>query len=177
MHPLMKSLQVLSPALANAGLFVRLALLVACSAAPPAVQQCFRDCLSCMHALHSPSTQLARLWHRLGPVLHKICMQPQPVPHLQAALPEGAQTHFRSIVTNEFLQVKGSGGSIFAIGDAATIEQVRVQISAVQHSMSMAASGVDSMQEQTCCMQRRTRWHQLLCFATCRWEAVQRPPS
>ena len=43
---------------------------------------------------------------------------------MQAALPEGAQTHFRSIVTNGQLQVNGSGGSIYAIGDAATIEQV-----------------------------------------------------
>ena len=49
-----------------------------------------------------------------------------PPERVQAALPEGAQTHFRSIVTNDFLQVKGSGGSIFAIGDAATIEQVQM---------------------------------------------------
>ncbi|GAB4815644.1 hypothetical protein N2152v2_002690 [Parachlorella kessleri] len=42
---------------------------------------------------------------------------------LQAKLPEGSQTHFRSIVTDEYLRVKGSGGSIYALGDAATIEQ------------------------------------------------------
>jgi len=35
------------------------------------------------------------------------------------------QTHFRSIVTDEFLRVIGSHGSIFSIGDAATIEQAR----------------------------------------------------
>lgn len=34
------------------------------------------------------------------------------------------QTHFRSIVTDEQLRVKGSDGSIYAFGDAATIEQV-----------------------------------------------------
>lgn len=43
---------------------------------------------------------------------------------LQERLPAGSQTHFRSIITDEFLRVKGSGGSIYAIGDAATIEQV-----------------------------------------------------
>lgn len=43
---------------------------------------------------------------------------------MQSKLPEGSQTHFRSIVTDGFLRVKGSDGSIFAFGDAATIEQV-----------------------------------------------------
>jgi NADH:ubiquinone reductase (non-electrogenic) len=33
------------------------------------------------------------------------------------------QKHFRSIVTDEYLRVKGSDGSIYALGDAATIEQ------------------------------------------------------
>jgi len=47
------------------------------------------------------------------------------VKQLQAELPEGSQTHFRSIVTDAFLRVKGSDGSIYAIGDAATIEQER----------------------------------------------------
>jgi NADH:ubiquinone reductase (non-electrogenic) len=32
-------------------------------------------------------------------------------------------TTCRSILTDEFLRVKGSNGSIFAIGDAATIDQ------------------------------------------------------
>ena len=43
---------------------------------------------------------------------------------LQERLPAGSQTHFRSIITDEFLRVKGSNESIYAIGDAATIEQV-----------------------------------------------------
>jgi hypothetical protein len=42
---------------------------------------------------------------------------------MQEILPPGTQTNFRSIATNEFLQVKGSNGTIYAIGDAATIEQ------------------------------------------------------
>jgi hypothetical protein len=42
----------------------------------------------------------------------------------QERLPEGTQTHFRSIVTDQYLRVLGSNGSIFAIGDAATIQQV-----------------------------------------------------
>lgn len=45
---------------------------------------------------------------------------------LQERLPKGSQTHFRSIITDEFLRVKGSDDSIYAIGDAATIEQVWV---------------------------------------------------
>ncbi|KAK9815675.1 hypothetical protein WJX72_007865 [[Myrmecia] bisecta] len=45
------------------------------------------------------------------------------VKQLQEKLPPGLQTHFRSITTDEYLRVKGSGGTIFALGDAATIEQ------------------------------------------------------
>ena len=52
-----------------------------------------------------------------------IAMNPL-IKDLQQKLPEGAQTHFRSIVTDEFLRVRGAPeGSMFAIGDAATIEQ------------------------------------------------------
>lgn len=47
------------------------------------------------------------------------------VKQLQGKLPAGVQTHFRSIITDGFLRVKGSEGAIFAIGDAATIEQER----------------------------------------------------
>lgn len=43
--------------------------------------------------------------------------------NVQDILPAGTQTNFRSIATNEYLQVKGSNGTIYAIGDAATIEQ------------------------------------------------------
>lgn len=52
-----------------------------------------------------------------GVAMHPVIKQ------LQQKLPEGAQTHFRSIITDEFLRVKGSEGSIYAFGDAATIEQ------------------------------------------------------
>ena len=52
-----------------------------------------------------------------------IAMNPL-VKELQGVLPEGSQTHFRSIVTDEYLRVRGApDGSMFAIGDAATIEQ------------------------------------------------------
>jgi NADH:ubiquinone reductase (non-electrogenic) len=51
-----------------------------------------------------------------------IAMHPL-VKQLQERLPEGSQTHFRSIITDEVLRVKGSDGTIFALGDAATIEQ------------------------------------------------------
>ena len=49
-----------------------------------------------------------------------IAMHPL-VKQLQARLPPGSQAHFRSVVTNASLEVVGSGGSIFALGDAATI--------------------------------------------------------
>ena len=43
---------------------------------------------------------------------------------MQAKLPEGSQTHFRSILTDQHCCVLGSEGSIYSIGDAATIQQV-----------------------------------------------------
>lgn len=52
-----------------------------------------------------------------------IAMHPL-IRQLQERLPAGTQTHFRSIVTDEYLRVRGApDGSIFALGDAATIEQ------------------------------------------------------
>eukprot|EP00232_Nephroselmis_pyriformis_P022767 CAMPEP_0182864046 /NCGR_PEP_ID=MMETSP0034_2-20130328/6967_1 /TAXON_ID=156128 /ORGANISM="Nephroselmis pyriformis, Strain CCMP717" /LENGTH=626 /DNA_ID=CAMNT_0024996293 /DNA_START=91 /DNA_END=1971 /DNA_ORIENTATION=- len=39
------------------------------------------------------------------------------------ALPEGTQTNFRGLVTDGYLRVQGSDGSIYAMGDGATIEQ------------------------------------------------------
>ncbi len=47
---------------------------------------------------------------------------------LQGKLPEGSQTHFRSIVTDQYLRVLGSEGSIYAIGDAATIQQASLPL-------------------------------------------------
>jgi len=47
---------------------------------------------------------------------------------LQQSLPEGSQTNFRAITTDQYLRVKGSRGSIFAIGDVATIEQPRALV-------------------------------------------------
>ena len=45
---------------------------------------------------------------------------------LSDALPEGTQGHFRSILTDEYLRVIGSEGTIYAMGDGATIFQVRL---------------------------------------------------
>lgn len=39
-------------------------------------------------------------------------------------MPEGTQTHFRSIVTDPYLRAIGSDGTIIALGDGATVEQV-----------------------------------------------------
>ena len=47
------------------------------------------------------------------------------VKQLASKLPAGTQTHFRSAVTNGYLEVDGSDGSIFALGDAATLRQDR----------------------------------------------------
>ncbi|KAK9813760.1 hypothetical protein WJX73_007780 [Symbiochloris irregularis] len=43
--------------------------------------------------------------------------------HLQQQLP--AQSHFRSIVTDSYLRVLGSDSTIWALGDAATVDQPR----------------------------------------------------
>ncbi|KAK9914887.1 hypothetical protein WJX75_001929 [Coccomyxa subellipsoidea] len=59
-----------------------------------------------------------------GVAMHPLIKQ------LQERLPEGSQTHFRSIVTDQYLRVLGSEGSIYAIGDAATIQQEK----ALSHS-------------------------------------------
>ncbi|KAI3439031.1 hypothetical protein D9Q98_001441 [Chlorella vulgaris] len=44
---------------------------------------------------------------------------------LSQKLPDGTQTHFRSAITDDWLRVKGSDGTMFALGDAATIEQAK----------------------------------------------------
>ena len=36
----------------------------------------------------------------------------------------GAQEHWKSLKTDQFLQVQGTGGTILAMGDAATVAQV-----------------------------------------------------
>lgn len=41
-------------------------------------------------------------------------------------LPKDAQQNARALKTDGYLQVKGSNGSIFAMGDTATIEQDRL---------------------------------------------------
>eukprot|EP00775_Hariotina_reticulata_P009271 gene9271-9436_t len=48
-----------------------------------------------------------------------IAMNPL-VKQLQKLFPD-SQTHFRCVLTDDFLQVKGSDGSIYALGDASTI--------------------------------------------------------
>lgn len=65
-----------------------------------------------------------------GVAMHPVIKQ------LQERLPKGSQTHFRSIITDEFLRVKGSNDSIYAIGDAATIEQPK----ALDHSSELFES-------------------------------------
>ncbi|GLC74175.1 tubulin alpha 1 [Pleodorina starrii] len=52
-----------------------------------------------------------------------IAMNPL-IRQLQEQLP--GQSHFRSVLTDECLRVKGSDGSIWALGDAATIDQPKL---------------------------------------------------
>ena len=61
--------------------------------------------------------------HHAVPVLSKLCLS--DVESVQERLPEGTQTHFRSIVTDQHCRVLGSEGTVYAIGDAATIQQVQ----------------------------------------------------
>jgi NADH:ubiquinone reductase (non-electrogenic) len=52
-----------------------------------------------------------------------IAMHPL-IKQLTEALPEGSQGHFRSVVTDEFFRVRGAErGTIYALGDAATVAQ------------------------------------------------------
>ena len=49
-----------------------------------------------------------------------------PGPQLAGDLPEGTQNNFRSILTDEYMRVMGTDGSIYAMGDGATVYQVSV---------------------------------------------------
>eukprot|EP00891_Asterochloris_glomerata_P001208 jgi/Astpho2/1208/Aster-08175 len=51
---------------------------------------------------------------------------------IMATLPGAKEQHWRSLKTNSYLQVKGTDGSIFALGDAATIDQ--------EHALAHAAA-------------------------------------
>jgi NADH:ubiquinone reductase (non-electrogenic) len=54
-----------------------------------------------------------------GVAMHPLLKQ------LQQSMSEGTQTHFRSIVTDPYLRAVGSNGTIIAIGDGATVEQLK----------------------------------------------------
>lgn len=54
-----------------------------------------------------------------GVAMHPLLKQ------LQERMPEGTQTHFRSIVTDPYLRAIGSDGTIIALGDGATVEQAK----------------------------------------------------
>ena len=45
----------------------------------------------------------------------------------------GAQEHWKSLKTDKFLQVQGTGGSILAMGDAATVSQVTLLLYSAGH--------------------------------------------
>lgn len=48
------------------------------------------------------------------------------VKQIQQVLPEGTQNHFRCLVTDSYLRVKGSEGSIYCLGDAGTVAEDKV---------------------------------------------------
>jgi len=47
-------------------------------------------------------------------------------------MPEGTQTHFRCLLTDNFFRVKGSEGSIYCLGDAGTISQEKARSRAAE---------------------------------------------
>jgi NADH dehydrogenase FAD-containing subunit len=49
---------------------------------------------------------------------------------LKKQLPPMEQHNLRSLIVDRFLRVKGAGGSIYAIGDCATIEEVCARFAA-----------------------------------------------
>lgn len=64
---------------------------------------------------------------KMAPITHRLIEQ----------LPSGAQEHWRSLMTDPYLCVKGSHGTIFALGDASTIEQDQ----ALTHAAELFAEG------------------------------------
>ncbi|KAL3145311.1 hypothetical protein ABBQ38_001571 [Trebouxia sp. C0009 RCD-2024] len=56
---------------------------------------------------------------------------------LAKTLPQGIQEHWKSLKTDQFLQVQGTGGSILALGDAATVSQD----TALNHAEQLFAEG------------------------------------
>ena len=43
-------------------------------------------------------------------------------------IPAGEQEHWRALKTDKFLRVAGTDGSVFALGDAATVSQVSLAL-------------------------------------------------
>ena len=68
----------------------------------------------------APGTQV-----RTCPCAHSRCGVVGGRVARRSAVPRScsSQTHFRSVVTDEYLRVLGGGGALFALGDASTIQQ------------------------------------------------------
>jgi hypothetical protein len=69
---------------------------------------------------------LLRLRPRAFPSTNPACLLVHRPPAACHFPPACLQTHFRSAITDDWLRVKGSDGTMFALGDAATIEQAKV---------------------------------------------------
>lgn len=69
---------------------------------------------------------LLRLRPRAFPSTNPACLLVRRPPAARHFPPACLQTHFRSAITDDWLRVKGSDGTMFALGDAATIEQAKV---------------------------------------------------
>ena len=61
------------------------------------------------------------------------------------SLPEGSQTNRRSLATDKTLRVKGSNGTIFALGDCATIERPRSMDKAMELYSVAAKCSLDGV--------------------------------
>jgi len=61
-------------------------------------------------------------------------------------MPEGSQDHFRCLLTDGYFRVKGSGGSIYCLGDAGTISQEQARHRAAELFKEGDANGDNKLQ-------------------------------
>lgn len=115
-----------------------------------------------------------------------IAMNPL-IKQLQEVLP--GQTHFRSILTDDYLRVKGSDGSIWAFGDASTIDQPKAldyadelfekaDVNKVSLPRLDSTARYHHVTERFCTMSQQdtTMSLQVQLILQCHWSCRYRPP-
>ena len=71
---------------------------------------------------------------------------------LVSGLPKEEQTNFRAVVTDSMLRVKGSQGSIFALGDASTIDNPKVSVPVCVYTPSIKKEAVRFSEDLFTCL-------------------------